>query len=77
MWWLSESRRRYSQECDGWGRVEEDRFKYAMVEWEKKKIPVGSGMQGWEFAHLFIAYLLICSNSLGQMSKCAQFAHVV
>ena len=32
--------------------------------------------QGWELAHLLIAHLLICSNCLGQISKCGQFAQV-
>ena len=32
--------------------------------------------QGWEFAHSFIAHLLICSNSSRQMSYCEQITQV-
>ena len=32
--------------------------------------------QGWEFAHLLIAHLLICSFHSNKMSKCERFAQI-
>ena len=34
------------------------------------------GTQGWEFAHLLIAHLLIRSDHSNQMSDCEQFAQI-
>ena len=33
-------------------------------------------LQGWEFVHLLIAHLLICSFRSNQMSDCERFAQI-